>query len=181
MSTWLSAVALLPLGLDTFVLATAAGMMTLHRRDRWRLTLLFALVEGGAPAVGLALGHPLSDQLDDLAGYAAAAVLVGLGLLSLLGEDDHDAERLVRARGVAMILLCLSVGLDELALGFTFGLLALPVVPLLVILGTQAVVLSQLGFALGGRLSERTRESAGRVSGVGLVVVGLALLVLQLG
>lgn len=49
--------------------------------------------------------------------------------------------------GWGAVLLGLSISLDELAIGFTLGLLRLPVVLVIVLIGIQAFTLSRLGCA----------------------------------
>jgi putative Mn2+ efflux pump MntP len=75
-----------------------------------------------------------------------------------------------------LIVIGLSVSLDELAIGFTLGLLGVPVLPALVAIGTQAFVASQVGFRLGGSLSGRFREVAERLAGIVLIALACVLL-----
>lgn len=168
----------LPLALDTFAVSAAAGLTGMDRRRRVRLGLLFAAFEGGTPAVGLLLAGPLGAAIGGAADYLAAALLIGFGVLTLLRDEDDEGAKaagLATAHGAALLLLGLSVSLDELAVGFTLGLLRLPVLPCLVVIGVQAFVVSQLGFRLGRSLSERFREGAERLAGVLLVGLGLVL------
>jgi putative Mn2+ efflux pump MntP len=84
------------------------------------------------------------------------------------------------ARGAAILGLGLSVSLDELAIGFTIGLLRVPLVPAVVLIAIQAFVVSQLGFALGSRVAERLRENAERLAGVVLIALAAVLLASKL-
>ena len=77
--------------------------------------------------------------------------------------------------GLALIDLGLSVSLDELAIGFSLGLLNVPVVPAIVLIAAQAFVVSQIGMALGGKVGEATREGAERLAGAVLIVIAAAL------
>ncbi len=86
---------------------------------------------------------------------------------------------MVSAHGPALILVGLSVSLDELAIGFTLGLLRVPVLPILIAIGAQAFAASQLGFGLGA-LSRRFREGAERLTGIALIALGVILLVERL-
>jgi manganese efflux pump family protein len=70
-------------------------------------------------------------------------------------------------------------GLDELAIGFSAGLLRLPLVPLVVAIALQAFAVTLLGVHLGGQVGERWRESAERVAGAALIALGSTLLVLR--
>jgi len=112
----------LPLCLDTFAIAAAVGVQRPRGAERLRLGAVFAAFEGGMPLVGLLLGLALAQLLAGAAEYVAIAVLAGAGLWMLRGDDD-DAEGLRSARGLRLVMLGLSVSLDELAIGFTMGLL----------------------------------------------------------
>lgn len=170
---------IVPLALDTFALSAAAGLTTMPRRHRLRLSAVFALFEGGMPMIGLALGGPLGNALGNAADYLAIAILLGFGIFTLLRDEDDEgaaAARLATASGFTFVLLGLSVSFDELAVGFTLGLLRLPVVWVLVAIAVQTFVASQLGFALGSRLSERLRERAEKVAGIALIALAAILL-----
>lgn len=170
----------LPLGVDSFAVAAAVGALGVRGRTRLRVSLIFVLFEGGMPLVGVALGAPLARAVGAVAGYVAIAVLIALGLWMLLsrGEEEEEkrAARLLSARGLPLIGLGLSISLDELAIGFSLGLSGLPIVAVVVAIAMQALIASQLGMALGGRLAERFREGLERAAGVVLILLGLALL-----
>lgn len=139
--------------------------------------------EGGMPLVGLALGAPLGHTIGSGADYVAIGVLLAFGLYTLLSDEDEEQEQLARLAGVGgwpAVMLGLSISLDELAVGFTFGLLRLPVLPVIILIAVQAFVLSQVGMRVGARLSERAREGTERLAGVALVGLGAVLLVEKL-
>ncbi len=170
---------ILPLALDTFAVSAAVGLTNPTRRERLRLGGLFALFEGGMPAIGVIVGGPLGQALGAAADYLAIAILIGFGAYTLLrtgGADDARSARMASAHGPALILIGLSVSLDELAIGFTLGLLRVPVLPILVAIGAQAFAASQLGFGLGLSLSKRFREGAERLAGMALIALGVILL-----
>jgi len=168
---------IVPLGLDSFAAATTLGLGGLSARERWRISLLFAAFEGVMPIVGLALGASVGQVAGALAQYLAIAVLLALGLWALWGgEGDADVRQLLRKRGVGALLLGLSVSLDELAIGFTLGLLRLPSALVIVLIAGQAFFVAQLGMRVGVHLGERVREQAERLAGVALLALGLVLL-----
>ena len=76
--------------------------------------------------------------------------------------------------------LGLAISLDELAIGFSLGLLGLPVVVVVVWLGIQAFVAAQLGMRLGARIGEELRERGERLAGVVLIGMAVILVVLKL-
>lgn len=170
----------LPLGLDTFAVAAALGSTGAVRGQRTRIALLFTAFEAGMPLVGFAVGAPLGRAIGVAADYLAIALLIAFGLYTLVSANDGEEERLgqlARIHGPAALLLGLSISLDELAIGFTFGLLKLPIVVVIALIAIQAFVLTQLGLRLGHRLSERLREGAERLAGAALITLGVVLLV----
>jgi putative Mn2+ efflux pump MntP len=170
----------LPLGLDTFAVAAALGAAGIAPTERARVALVFAGFEAAMPLVGFALGAPLGRAIGTAADYLAIAVLIAFGLYTLLKGDEAEEQRLAqlpRIRGPAVLLLGIGISLDELAIGFTFGLLRLPVAIVILLIAVQAFVLTQLGLRLGKRLSEGLREGAERLAGAALVALGVVLLV----
>jgi manganese efflux pump family protein len=173
----------LPLSLDTFAIAASLGMSGLTRGRRLRLGVLFAIFEGGMPLIGLLAGATLGRAIGGVADYVAIAALLGVGVYMLRSDDEAEERRLAmfaRARGAAILGLGLSVSLDELAIGFTIGLLRVPLVPAVLFIAIQAFVASQLGFALGGRVGERVRENAERLAGLVLIALAAVLLASKL-
>ncbi len=169
----------LPLGLDTFAVAAALGASGLDPKRRLRVSLLMASFEAGMPLIGLALGAPLGHAIGAAADYIAIAVLLAFGLYTLLARDDDEKnlDRLASATGWGAALLGLSISLDELAIGFTLGLLGLPALFVIILIGTQAFILSQLGLRLGARVGSKLREGAERLAGLALTGLGVGLLI----
>ena len=171
----------LPLSLDTFAVSAALGVAGLSKRERWRLSLVLAGFEAVMPIVGFLAGGLIGQALGDVADYAAAAVLVGAGLLTIRHGDSEAGEGLARRmRGLAVLGVGVGVSLDELAIGLAIGLLRLPVLAVALLIGAQALVASQLGVRLGARLSEPLRERAEQLAGGILIALGVGLALLRL-
>ena len=172
----------LPLGLDTFAVAAALGVAGLDRRRRLRVSLLMTSFEAGMPLVGLALGAPLGHALGSTADFIAIGVLITFGLYTLLAHDDDEEKvgKLASATGWGAVVLGLSISLDELAIGFTLGLLRLPALLVIVLIGAQAFIVSQLGLRLGARIAAAIRDNAERLAGLALTALGAGLLIEKL-
>jgi putative Mn2+ efflux pump MntP len=172
---------IVPLGLDTFAVAAALGIAGLQKQDRLRVSLLFTAFEVGMPLVGFFGGRLVGNVAGSAADYLAIGILIALGVYMLWPKrDDGEDERLGllgRTRGLAAIGLGISISTDELAVGFTIGLLRFSILLILVLIGIQTFVATQLGIRLGARLGGRIREGAERLAGVALAALGLFLLV----
>jgi putative Mn2+ efflux pump MntP len=175
----------LPLALETFAVSAAlavGGPSDGRRTYRW---VWFAASETMMPLVGLAIGHPLG-AIGKAGDYVAIALLFALAV-HMLRETETDGDPATGRpldRGgagisgvVAITVLTASASLDELAIGFSVGLLGLPVAPVIALIAVQAFAVSFLGMRVGNRVGERVREGAERLGGVALALLATGLLV----
>ena len=175
---------LLPLSLDTFAVAAALGMAGLSTSRRWRVSLLLAGFEAGMPLVGVAIGQAFGRVVGTAGDYVASAALLAIGVFLIFaaeGDEVDAASRLSRAHGIALLALGVSISLDELAIGFSAGLLHLPLAWAIILIGSQALLAAQLGLRFGASLGERVRERAERAAGLTLVALGIIFLAERIG
>jgi putative Mn2+ efflux pump MntP len=171
-----------PLGLDTLGVALALGLAGLPRERRLRVSLLFAGFEAAMPLLGVALGAPLGHAIGSAADYIAAALITALGIHVLLVERDGESSLLsLTQRGLfGAVALGVSISLDEFAIGFSVGLLRLPILAIVIAVAAQAFIVTQIGVRLGGHIGEGMREAAEKLAGLALITLGAVLLVEQL-
>jgi manganese efflux pump family protein len=94
-------------------------------------------------------------------------------------EPDEGGKVAQFASGRALVLLALgiSISLDELAIGFTIGLLHLSLWLAVVLIGIQAFAFAQLGLRLGSHLTQTPRDRAEQLAGLALVALAVLLVV----
>ena len=182
MLRWLAFV--LPLGVDSFAVAAALGAAGLTgTRERLRVSLIFVVFEAGMPLIGLAAGAGIARAVGDVADYLAGAAVIVLGIYLLAAGDDGEeqkARRLASTHGLAVLTLGIGISLDELAIGFSLGLVRLPAVPVVIAIAVQALLASQLGLALGHRISQRFTERAEQLAAAVLILLGAYLIIERL-
>ena len=169
----------LSLGLDTLAVSVGLGLSGLARNRWWRVGLTFAFFEGLMPIGGLVVGARLGHAVGIWADYGAAALLILVGVLAIreaLADDDDDVKA-PSVEGRQLLLTALSVSLDELAVGFSLGVLHVPVGPALAYITVQALAVTFLGLSFGRRIGARLGERAELVSGVVLTLLGVILAV----
>ncbi len=171
---------IVPLGLDTFAVSAALGLRGLPPGQRLRISLVLSSFETAMPLLGLLLGRGLGNAIGNAADYVATAVLALVGCWMLVAGEEAEEERIGRlaaGHGITLVALGLSVSLDELAMGFSIGLLHLSPWLAVVLIGAQAFLVAQLGMRLGARGGELLREGAERVAGLALLGLAAFLLV----
>ena len=120
------------------------------------MALLFTS-SAGMPCIGLLLGAPreASSVAARLTTWQQRSYSPSAHTLLLAGEDEEvERARLVTAdrRGpLGAVALGLSISLDELAIGFSAGLLGLPTVPLIAAIAIQTFVVTQVGIRIGSQ------------------------------
>ncbi len=89
-------------------------------------------------------------------------------------EAGHDAVRLQRSlKGWALILTALSVSLDELAVGFSIGLVGVPIMLTIILIALQSFLFTMIGLAFGSALRPLLGEWTEKLAGVVLLLLGL--------
>ncbi|MBO0683148.1 MAG: manganese efflux pump [Candidatus Dormibacteraeota bacterium] len=169
----------LPLGIDTFAIAAALGTLRPRLRTRIRISALFVVFEVGMPLIGVVAGHTIAAFVGSWSEWVAAALLVALGVWLLVRRDTGEEElasRLLSSNPLTTAMLGVSISIDELAIGFSLGLSRLPLVPVLIAIGVQTFVASQLGLAIGRLIGERVREGAERLAGLAFLALGVFLI-----
>ena len=173
----------LPLGLDTFAVSAGLGIAGLPRQQRLKISLLMSGFEIAMPVIGLLLGRGLASTIGSAADYLAVAILVAVGGYLLVSGEDDEQERvasLASNQGVALLALGLSISIDELAIGFTIGLLHLSLPIAIALIGAQAFLFAQLGLRLGARVGDAMREGAEKLAAAALIGLGVLILIEKL-
>lgn len=166
---------ILSLGLDTFAVSVGLGISGLPRRQQLRYGVTFAFAEGVMPLAGFFLGKVLATAIGARTDYLAAALLLAVGVYTIwearAGEEHHYADGSL----LKLLAAAFSVSLDELAIGFSLGLLHVPVLLAAALIAAQAFVLTLAGTTLGRAIGQEFSERAELLSGLILALLALFL------
>lgn len=170
----------LSLGIDTLVISTSLGVLEV--RGKMKIGLTFAMAETLMTLMGFFVGHSAGQWIGVWASLLGGLALVGLAVWLLFFEDtDDENEKLKRGLvGWAFVVTALGISLDELAVGFSMGLVGVPIVLTVILIAAQALLFAFLGLTYGRRLKpllgEWSEQLAGSVLGLlGLWITGAAL------
>ncbi len=142
----------LALGLDTF--SVSAALAPRFPQHRLRIATTFALFEAVMPLIGIGIGRLLGHALGTAGDVVGAVLLVLLGGYFLFTgrRSEPEPEPDPPSSGFAgwlLVGLGLSISLDEVAVGVSFALLGVPLIPAIVAILAQAFLFSLIGSSLG--------------------------------
>jgi putative Mn2+ efflux pump MntP len=172
----------LPLGLDTFALSTALGLGEITPRDQLRASITFTAFEAIMPVVGFVVGLGVGRTIGVASNDIAGAVLVAVAVyMNWPGRNEASESQRVslmaRSHAAGLMLLGLSISMDELAIGFGMGLLGLPLPLLIGLIAVQALVAAQVGMRLGARIGAEIGEVAERIASLLLCAAAVLIVV----
>jgi len=178
------------LGLSNFAAAIGIGVHGVRGPAMVRIAVVFGVFEAGMPVLGLALGHGLAAGLGGAARWLGGAVLIAVGVTSLIaarpgavpgrtaawrpgrsgarGPGRTGAgERPWRTGRVAAAGLALSA--DNLAVGFALGAYHIGLAVAALIFGTVSVTMSLAGLGLGAKIGATAGDRSELVASVLLI------------
>jgi len=93
-------------------------------------------------------------------------------------DEDEEEEKLERdfVRWT-LVLIALSISLDELAVGFSIGLIGVPVALTILLIAVQAFLFTIIGLTFGSKLKPYLGEWYEKWAGIILGLLGLWILI----
>jgi putative Mn2+ efflux pump MntP len=136
------------LSLDNFRMSIALGGLKPTFRQSVHTSLIFGLWDGIAPAVGILIGHFLSNKISSTSDTVAAIGIGAYGLFvvvrALLSDEHADPDLRVARFG-----LPLPLSVDNLAAGASLGLAGFSPWLAPILFGTITFVISIAGHQIG--------------------------------
>lgn len=185
-SWWTIFIIALGVSADAFAAALASGVRV--RRLSFGHALTIALVFGAFQAVMPLLGWLLASRftrvLEPVDHWVAFGLLTLIGLLMIreaLSDTEVDQTRSDGLELGRLLLLGVATSIDAAAVGLSFAVLDVAILPAIALIGATTLVVALLGVFIGHRLGIRFRGPAEVVGGVVLIAVGTRILLGHLG
>lgn len=170
------------LSMDAFAVSVSKGL-TLKKME-WKYALWCGLWFGAfqalMPALGYLLGARFSSLIADFDHWIAFILLAVIGVNMIRGsreEKEVDAGFGVKT----MFLLAVATSIDALAAGVSFAFLQAGLLLTVLFIGCVTFVLSAAGVLIGNAFGSRFRTGAEVLGGVILILIGLKILLEDLG
>lgn len=164
------------LGSDAMSLGVGLGMRSLSKRDITRISVTIGLFHILMPLAGMAVGHYLHNLMGDVARMIGAALLIGLGAHMIWDAWRGDREpvwALDRTVGWGLFLFAMSVSIDALSAGFSFGLTDAHFGLAILIFGVVGGLMAAVGLSIGSLMGRMLGESMEIIGGAILIMFGL--------
>ena len=178
MGLWELFVIALGLSMDAFAVSICKGLSVC--RCRFRHMLLCGLYFGAFQALMPLIGYLLGSQFESL--ITAIAPYIAFFLLSLIGfnmvrESRHEDEEVDDDFSPrAMLPLAVATSIDALAVGVSFALLQVDIVPAVSFIGLTTFATCVFGVKIGNLFGNRYRSRAEFFGGLVLIAMGLKIL-----
>ncbi len=164
----------LVLSLDNFRLAIALGAFKLSWRRALRIAVVFGLWDGFSPLVGLLIGRYFGEEIGEAADFLGPIVLLVFGLYLVVRSLQTEAPEDLDKRWV-LFGIPLSLSLDNLLAGTGLGMLGFPPVFTAAVFGTMTVLMTFVGLQLGGVVARFIPIRSDLLSGAGLSIMAVVL------
>ena len=170
----------LGLSMDSFAIALSAGMSG-NIPNKWialRMSVSFACFQGLLPVLGWYLGGEIEPMISSIDHWIAFGLLGIVGWRMIRSGLDRESESVANdpSRGPTLILLSVATSIDALAVGLSFGMLAVEILYPALIIGIVTFIISMTGAYLGHRLDSVFGKRMEILGGVILILIGFRIL-----
>ena len=183
MRLWELLVLAVGLSMDAFAVSVCKGLALRRVGAKECLTagIWFGAFQALMPLLGFFLGATFADKITAV-DHWIAFVLLGLIGANMIRESFGEAEGVSSAMTPgAMLPLAVATSIDALAVGVTFALLTIRIIPAVATIGVITCALSALGVKLGSIFGARWRSRAELAGGIILILLGTKILLEHLG
>ncbi|HJV45247.1 MAG TPA: manganese efflux pump MntP family protein [Bacillota bacterium] len=166
------------LGMDAFSLGIGLGMLGVRLKTIAKVSMVIGFFHILMPLAGIVAGIFLSSFVGHIASFVGGLILCFLGANMLWGSffnkhEDHSDRSFNQTKGIGLLLFALSVSLDALSVGFTFGLFEVDISLALIIFGLLGMFMSAAGLLLGRFVGDRLGGFGEALGGV--IILGFGI------
>ena len=171
------------LSMDAMAVAVCKGLSV--QKLKFRHALITGLYFGGfqaaMPLLGYLLGIRFQAYIESV-DHWIAFILLGVIGANMIKESFGEAEEVnCSFCPRAMLPMAVATSIDALAVGVTFAVLKVSIVPAVSFIGVITFTLSAAGVYIGHLFGAKFKSKAELTGGIVLVLMGLRILLEHLG
>ena len=171
------------LSMDAFAVAICKGLSVKKATLKQYLTvgIYFGLFQAVMPTLGFWLADKFQHLITSVSHWIAFALLVLIGA-NMIKESFEESEELDDSFGFrTMLPLAVATSIDAMAVGVSFALIEVDIIPAALIIGCTTFVLSAIGLKIGNIFGTKYKSKAELVGGVVLILMGIELVLEHYG
>jgi putative Mn2+ efflux pump MntP len=177
---WFALVTGAALSMDAVAVSISSSIAA--RRVEWpqavRMAACFGVFQAAMPALGYACGLAFRGWVEAVDHWIAFALLALIGTKMIYesrrGHEDSQSDPFSTHR---LLLLSVATSIDALAVGVSFSLLGVSLLPTIAVIGAVTFALCLPAVWLGKRLGRLMAKRAEMLGGVVLIIIGLKILI----
>ena len=171
------------LSMDAFAVAVSLGLTIAKSNIKKALVigLYFGIFQAGMPIIGYLAAGWFAGQIQAYGHWIAFGLLTFLGGKMIVGSlKKSESSQVFQETSIMplkMVPLALATSIDALAVGVSFALLRVNVLPAASIIGVMTFVLSVIGVKVGSICGAKCQSKATLIGGAVLMIMGLWILI----
>lgn len=170
------------LSMDAFAVSICKGLSIkkVTIRDALVVALFFGGFQALMPIIGYYIGTNFQGFVESFSYLIAAALVILLGL-KMIKESREEKESNSDLGLKTLIVLSLATSIDALAIGISFSLMNVDLVPSVTVIGLITFMLSYIGVKSGSFLGDRFQSKAEIFGGIILILIGIKIFLEGIG
>ncbi len=168
------------LALDSLAVSIAGGAQAQKSKllHAIKVAAFFGIFQAGMPLLGWLIGETIKDAIAQIDNWIAFFLLSGIGIKmiyeSLTQNSDEEKKDILNNK--TLILLSIATSIDALVVGITLGLLKIPLLLSISIIGIITFILCFFGFLFGNKLGSIFGKRIEIIGGLVLIAIGIKIL-----
>lgn len=169
------------LALDSFSVSVANGIKHKHPsiKDAFKVALFFGGFQAFMPLIGWFIGSSLQGFISSFTPWVAFILLsiIGGKMIHESFQKSDEKEKINLLNNKTLLMLSIATSIDALAVGVTLGLIQLPLIISVSVIGIVTFLLCLMGFLLGKKLGSFFEGKVEIIGGIVLVLIGTKILI----
>lgn len=174
------------LSMDAFAVSLCKGL-AMNRKNLGYASII-ALFFGGfqalMPLIGWFIGKQFEKYITSFDHWIAFILLSLIGgkmIFESFEAESCPADGNIRLNIKELFVLAVATSIDALAVGITFSLLRVSILPAVSVIGITTFIISLIGIGAGRRFGGKLKSKAEITGGVVLILIGIKILLDHLG
>ncbi|MBQ5960246.1 MAG: manganese efflux pump [Firmicutes bacterium] len=172
------------LAMDAFAVSICKGLALQKLKFRHMLLagLYFGVFQALMPLIGYYLGSIFSGFIEKIDHWVAFVLLLWIGIRMIregLSAKDEEADADFSVK--TMLILAVATSIDALAVGISFAVLSVRIIPAVSLIGIITFVICFAGVWIGHVFGSKLNKGAEVLGGSVLILIGVKILLEHLG